>query len=134
MNPADAADLLAIAATFDRRTVGEIEARAWAKALNGLDPRDCAQAIQQHYARTTDWLMPAHVRSEVRRIRDERLREAGNSDPEYDRDDVAGGIAAIRQHRKAIGDGQPIPAPPALPARPVRKLLESTVAALDGQR
>ena len=58
-------------AAFDRRTVGEADAIAWADALGGLNPSDCAQVIRDHYAESTDWLMPAHVRQGVKRIRAE---------------------------------------------------------------
>jgi hypothetical protein len=66
MTPADASRLLAIAAAFDRRTVGEADAVAWADALTGLDPRECAEAVRAHFRETTDYLMPAHVRERVR--------------------------------------------------------------------
>lgn len=132
MNPADAADVLAIAATYDRRTVGEVEARAWAKALDGLDPADCAEAVLNHYTRTTDWLMPAHVRDEVKRIRQARLAVAGNAEPAYDIDDVAGGLAAIRAQRKAIADGRIAPVPELTGSVPKRleQLANQTAAAM----
>jgi hypothetical protein len=131
MNPADAAELLAVAATFDKRTVGDFEARAWAKALTGLDPRDCAAAIENHYTNTPEWLMPAHVRAEVRRIRNERLRAAGNAEPPYDRDDVLGGLRAIRAARKAIGDGGPAETTPAINQAGVERLDRMLNAAID---
>lgn len=74
MTPADAARLLAIAAVYDKRTIGEVEASAWADALDGLAPRDCAEAIKAHYADSTAWLMPAHVRERVAHRRREAAR------------------------------------------------------------
>lgn len=65
MTPADAAKILAVAAIFDRRTIGTIEAAAWAEALDDLDPKECAEAVRAHYRDTTTWLMPAHVRGLV---------------------------------------------------------------------
>ena len=78
MTPADAARLLGVAAIYDRRTIGKIEASAWADALKGLDPRECAEAIKAHYARTTEWLMPAHVRNGVTQTRRDAARQQHN--------------------------------------------------------
>lgn len=66
MTPSDAARILAVAAVYDRRTIGNVEAQAWADALDGLDPRDCAEAVRAHYRDSTTWLMPAHVRELVK--------------------------------------------------------------------
>lgn len=79
MTPADAARILAVAAAFDRRTVGETDAKVWADALGDLDPRDCVEAVRAHYRDSTAWCMPAHVRRLVeqhRRARAESLRQA----------------------------------------------------------
>lgn len=62
MNPSQAAEVLAVAAAFDRRTVSPEDARAWALALDGLDPKACAEAVVEHYRTETTWVMPAHVR------------------------------------------------------------------------
>jgi hypothetical protein len=69
MTPADAARLLALAAAFDRRTIGEYDAMAWADALDGLAMDECAEAIRDHYRHSTMWLMPAHIRAHVDRVR-----------------------------------------------------------------
>lgn len=106
MTPADASELLTIAAAFDRRTIGKADAIAWADALQGLDVADCGDAIRDHFRDSTEYLMPAHVRRGVQRIRDERIR-AYFSEPDYDKDDVHGGLRAIRRARRAVGDGQP---------------------------
>lgn len=72
MTPADAARILGTAAVYDRRTVGELDARAWADALDDLDPCDCADAVRRHYRDSTAWLMPARVRELVTVLRRER--------------------------------------------------------------
>ena len=74
MTPAEAARVLTTAAAFDRRTIGEFDALAWAQALADISPDDAAQAVVRHYGRTTDWLMPAHVRTGVVEIERERRR------------------------------------------------------------
>jgi hypothetical protein len=69
MTPADAARLLSIAAAFDQRTIGEADAIAWADALEGLDPGECAEAIRHHFRGSDARLMPSHVRDYVRMLR-----------------------------------------------------------------
>ena len=133
MKPSDAAKLLALAAAFDRRTVGEADAIAWADALGGLNPSDCAQVIRDHYAESTDWLMPAHVRQGVKRIRAERLRAVPSSALEP-ADVNPNDIEAYQRARLAlvqhIADGQQLPEPVELPHRPVAELVASTAARL----
>jgi hypothetical protein len=128
MTPAQAAELLAIAATFDRRTVGDFEARAWAKALTGLRLADCAEAIQNHYTNSTDWLMPAHVRAEVKRIRAERVRSVPSSALEpadVDPNDIEAYQAARLELVRRIADGEPLPERPALAASVAKSRAEA---------
>lgn len=62
MTPYEAATVLAVAASFDKRTGSEIEARAWAEAFpEWLTPDEAKRAIVKHYGRTTAYLMPAHI-------------------------------------------------------------------------
>lgn len=75
MTPGDIARVLAKAAAFDQRTVGEADVLAWHEALSDLDASDALAAVTRHYARDTARLMPAHVRAEARAVRDERRRE-----------------------------------------------------------
>jgi hypothetical protein len=106
ITPADASELLTLAAAFDRRTIGRADALAWADALHDLDPRDCADAIRTHFRESTEYLMPVHVRTGVKAIRAERLRRYGRNEPEYDGNDVAGGLEAIREHNRRVAAGE----------------------------
>jgi hypothetical protein len=115
MTPAEAAIVLARAAIFDKRTVGEIEAHAWAKALGGIPLPDAVEAVDQHYAATRDWLMPSDVRHGVRRIRQLRLDRAGDPVPDADPDDTEAYRLALREGRTRIADG--------LVPRPVAELI-----------
>lgn len=124
MNTADAAELLTLAAAFDRRTIGEADAHAWAAALHDtpLDD-DTRAAVARHYAETSDWLTPAHVRTNRHRIRAERL---GDTPPIYEPPayDETGEQYVLRRRQQlaAIADGR-IPRPaPALPAAPSDRL------------
>jgi hypothetical protein len=98
VTPADAAELLTLAASFDRRSIGEADALAWADALGDLDRAECTDAIRAHYRESTDWLMPAHIRERVKArraaeherrhslmLRDELAIEARTHDPEASR-------------------------------------------------
>src|SRR5690606_41175547 len=81
-SPAIAAALLAYAAATDNRNVTEEAARGWAAALDErVTPADGKAAIHTHRATSTDWLMPAHVNAEVRRIRKSRADATGEVNP-----------------------------------------------------
>ena len=69
MNRPDTARLLAVIAAFDRRTVGESDVIAWAEVLGDADPEECVAAVRNHFALTSEWLMPSHVLDYVRLLR-----------------------------------------------------------------
>src|SRR5690606_26424831 len=84
-SPAIAAALLAYAAATDNRNVTEEAARGWAAALDErVTPADGKAAIDTHRATSTDWLMPAHVNAEVRRIRKARADAMAEVNPPAD--------------------------------------------------
>lgn len=78
MNPADAAEVLGVAAAFDRRTVGRADAEAWADTLNGVRLEDAMQAVKNHYASSREFIYPSDVLAIVKTIRQERVRAAGD--------------------------------------------------------
>lgn len=65
MNLSQAAEILTLAAAFDQRTISREDAKAWALALDGLDPARCGEAVVEHYRNETARIMPAHVRAIV---------------------------------------------------------------------
>lgn len=75
MTPAEAQVLLSMAASVDNRKPDPDAAKAWAAMLNGLRLEDCIQAVREHYTDSTEWLMPAMVRTRVKRIRAKRIEE-----------------------------------------------------------
>ncbi|MFI8200061.1 hypothetical protein ACIF6K_26655 [Streptomyces sp. NPDC085942] len=110
MTPADAAELLTLAAAFDRRTVGEADARAWAAALNSMPLDDDARAaVARHYAETADWLTPAHVRKHRTKIRAERVETANVYYDGVPGETGAESIARRRALNRAIADGRVAP-------------------------
>jgi hypothetical protein len=76
MTPGEATALLAVAAAFDNRKPDADAATAWSIALGNLPYVDCRDAIVQHYRKTTDWLMPAHIIATVGKVRRDRLEDA----------------------------------------------------------
>ncbi|QAX92801.1 hypothetical protein SEA_AUSTINTATIOUS_40 [Streptomyces phage Austintatious] len=107
MTPADAAELLTLAAAFDRRTVGEADARAWAAALHSMPLDDDARAaVARHYGETDRWLTPAHVRQQRARIRAERVNAATIVYDGIPGETGAESIARRRALLAAVADGR----------------------------
>ena len=73
MNLDETARALGLAQAFDRRTVGEMDVRSWQLILADVSAADTMEAIRQHYAEETDWIMPAHIRRFCRDV--ERARQ-----------------------------------------------------------
>lgn len=78
MDVTQAALLLTVAASFDNRKPDADAARAWSIALDGIDFDDARAAIIRHFRESTEWLMPAHVITNVKRIERERIAAAPN--------------------------------------------------------
>jgi hypothetical protein len=74
MTPTDISKILAKAAAFDQRTVGDADILAWLEALGDLDPADALAAVTCHYQRSEERLKPVHVIAGVAEIRRERRR------------------------------------------------------------
>src|SRR5258706_3648518 len=75
MNRSEVATLLGLAAARDRRRVGTADVGAWLEDTGDLDFEDARKALGRHFRETTEWLMPAHIRKQVKNIKAER-REA----------------------------------------------------------
>lgn len=106
MDLVESAKALNIAAAYDNRTVTDASAIVWADALEDLTYRDVEAAIKWHYARTADWLMPAHVRAAVKAIRADRLARVRAPAPNVDPDNPQAQIVEQRLIRDAIADGR----------------------------
>ncbi|MCZ4509943.1 hypothetical protein O3Q52_17410 [Streptomyces sp. ActVer] len=66
MTLAETADLLSIAAAVDKRTLGEVDVRAWQMVLDDIDFEAARDALRAHYRETTKHVMPADI---VRRVK-----------------------------------------------------------------
>lgn len=87
MDKADAAQLLGYCAAFDNRTVGRVDATAWAAALRDVPcDGDALDAVARYYGTAPErpgerlWIQPHHVRAGRLAIRKERL---GDTLPAY---------------------------------------------------
>jgi hypothetical protein len=107
--------ILGKASLFDSRIpqADKAVAQAWAEALGDINTRDAVQAVIDHYNEPSpDRIVPGDVRARVRKIRADRVQRFGNSEPDYNGDDVREGLRAVREFRRRIADGQtPDPEP-----------------------
>jgi hypothetical protein len=109
VTPAEAAVLLGMAATVDNRKPDEDAAKAWAAMLDGLRFEDCRIAVIEHYKASTDWLMPAKVRSDVKKLRAKRQELHPPLTPPAHLDgDPAATNAWLKAARRRIGDGEQV--------------------------
>lgn len=122
MNHSQTAALLALAAAFDARTIGEADVAAWQDVLADTAYEDAVTVVKAHYTRTRDRIMPVDVLTGVKKIRNDRLDRVVIPPPPPGVDD----LQWLRDCRKAIADGtwvEPEPDPTIAP-RNVAGLLD----------
>ena len=71
----DVVDVLAKAAAYDRRKVGETDVLAWHEIISRWDRGDALAAVTRHYTETSEWMMPADLVRHIKALREERRRE-----------------------------------------------------------
>lgn len=77
MTPSEVAKVLAKCAAYDRRTVGEMDVRAWHEILAAVELPDALAAVTLHYRRSSDWAMPSDILEDSREAKRARLRQLG---------------------------------------------------------
>jgi hypothetical protein len=127
MTPEETGKLLARAALYDNRKVDTPTVIAWHAILGDLPYPDCEAALAGHYAETTEWLMPAHVRTRVKEARHQRIKDAGGvpAPPPELLDDPAVYGAALQAAATALADGRDPQAAMAAIARQQTRELEA---------
>lgn len=68
MNRNQIIDLLTAASAYDRRTIGEGDVHAWSEAARraGWTFDRALNALHDHFATTSQWLMPGHITERLR--------------------------------------------------------------------
>jgi hypothetical protein len=80
----------------------------WLSMVGDLAYADAAQAVQEHYQESRDWIMPADIRQRVRRIRDARLKAVPEPVPPPELlEDADAYRKWLRKETKRIADGKP---------------------------
>lgn len=119
MTPEETGKLLGTCASYDRRTVGETDVIAWYRVLNDLPYTDCEAAVITHYTDSREWIMPADIRSRVRRnqrVADDREQLRELLDPHAYRAQIAAADSAfMRKLAERTGHAAIKAPPPALP-------------------
>lgn len=133
----EAATLLAHIAAFDRRTVGETDARAWASALHDLPlDQDTLDAVAQFFGdpqrdpEKQRWIQPHHVRTIRAGIRADRIDAAHLLHEPHPDETPIDFIARRRAQLAAAADGH-------IPPATIRHALEGgphprVLAAIEG--
>ncbi len=81
----------------------------WLGMIGDLSYNDAAQAVQDHYRDSAEWIMPADVRRGVKAIRAARLAAGAVALPTGDVvDDPIAYLAQVRRERAAAADGRPV--------------------------
>lgn len=95
-----------VKACCPHQAMDEYTPDAWYDLLGDLALADCKQAVQA-VARRQPFVAPAEIRSEVRRIQDERLASIPIPPPPPELlDDPPAYIARLRESAKQIASGQ----------------------------
>jgi hypothetical protein len=114
MTPDQIVDLLSLISARDNRTVGQATVAVWLEDIGDLDFDDARQAVAAHFREEPGvWLMAAHVRQRVKKIRADRLHDFQYVPVPGD-ENTAVYLAALREQREAVASGRREPAP-ALP-------------------
>ncbi|MFK8850449.1 hypothetical protein [Streptomyces sp. Ac-502] len=66
MTLAETAELLAIAAGIDQRTIGDADVHAWQMVLHDIPFANAATALQAHYRSTNRRIMPSDIVQRVK--------------------------------------------------------------------
>jgi hypothetical protein len=69
VNRQEVSQLLALAALVDNRTVTPEAVLMWHGILGDLPADAAMDALKAHYAESTEWLLPAHIRGRVLAVR-----------------------------------------------------------------
>lgn len=117
MTPEESGKLLGMCAAYDNRNVDDSAMYAWFRVIGDLPYAECESAVIAHYSESREWIMPADVRTRVKRKqRDEaergRIRQV--LDPDAYRAEVAAADQAFMRKLAQRTEGARLKEPPAL--------------------
>jgi hypothetical protein len=125
----DVVDVLTTVAALDKRTVGEADITVWQAAFKarGVTSRgDALRAVAEHYATSTEWLMPAQVADRMAAMRRARVADLEDVDLVRDVDpDDPHWTRILQARRRAVLDGTPLEQAKAIPARQALRAIGS---------
>lgn len=130
MTPAETAELLTFCAAFDRRTLGKSDVLAWQPLLANIDFTEARDAVANHYATNTRWIMPADIRDAVHATHRDRLARHTDPTPIANPDDPAAYRAELLNTRRAVAAGEQQPATHELTAGPMHPDVAARLAQL----
>ena len=110
MTDEEVGKLLGMCAAFDNRSTDDSVAYAWSLVVGDLPYPECEQAVITHYSESREWIMPADVRTRVRRRqRDEaehgRIKQLLDPDA-YRREVDQADAAFMRKLAQRTGNAQ----------------------------
>lgn len=110
MTPEETGKILGLCASYDNRNTDDSVTYAWFRVIGDLPYAECENAVIAHYADSREWIMPADVRTRVKRKQREladrgRIREL--LDPDTYRQQVqAADDAFLRKLAARTGNAQ----------------------------
>jgi len=109
VNATETGQLLAFAALYDNRKVGDPDIVAWLEAIGDLPYADARSAVAGHYGESTERIMPGHVRTRVKAMRRERLeRDPVAAPPAELADDPGKYREALKGEIRRIADARSV--------------------------
>lgn len=108
MNTTEASSLLAICSSFDNRKPNPETVTAWLAVMGDLRFEDCRDAVLAHYATSREWIMPADIRTAVKRLRAKRIAQAGDPTPPPDLTPLET-VAWLKERNRRVGNGETAP-------------------------
>ena len=75
MTPSDMADVLSAAGVYDGRKISQADVAAWHAAVGQFGRDDALAAVVRHYANSTEWMKPAHLKAHILEIHHERSQQ-----------------------------------------------------------
>lgn len=81
MNQVELAQVLARIQAGDNRVVDRVTVEHWRETIGHLAFQDALEAVVMHFRESTDYLVPAHVIRNARRVRDARNDPFALPDP-----------------------------------------------------